>query len=111
MAAGAVGASIGPDAPEMVEELLGCRLDVLGLRKIEPDLPGRFATGGMPERAPPPPFCVAPGRSAAFLSTMPRASRMLPSPVGEGNCVSLNSVEADSMLLCRSSKLTEGRKS
>jgi len=36
---------------------------------------------------------------------------MLPSPVGEGNCVNLNSVEADSMLVWRSSKLTEGRKS
>lgn len=30
---------------------------------------------------------------------------------GEGNWASLNSVEADSRLLWRSSKLTEGRKS
>jgi hypothetical protein len=36
---------------------------------------------------------------------------MLPWPVGEGNWVSLKSVDADSKLLCRSSKLTEGRKS
>jgi hypothetical protein len=36
---------------------------------------------------------------------------MLPWPVGEGNCVSLKSVDADSRLLCRSSKLTDGRNS
>lgn len=36
---------------------------------------------------------------------------MLPWPVGDGNWVSLNSVDAVSRLLCRSSKLTEGRKS
>lgn len=36
---------------------------------------------------------------------------MLPTPLGAGNCVSLKSVDADSILACRSSKLTEGRKS
>jgi hypothetical protein len=36
---------------------------------------------------------------------------MLPVPVGEGNWVSVNSVDADSMLVWRSSKLTEGKKS
>ena len=36
---------------------------------------------------------------------------MVPWPVGSGNWVSLKSVEAVSRLLCRSSKLTEGRKS
>ncbi len=35
----------------------------------------------------------------------------MPCPVGEGNWVSLKSVEADSRRLWRSSKLTEGRKS
>lgn len=38
-------------------------------------------------------------------------SRMLPCPVGDGNWANLKSVEADSRLLWRSSKLTEGRKS
>lgn len=38
-------------------------------------------------------------------------SSMLPWPVGDGNWVNLKSVEADSKLLCKSSKLTEGRKS
>jgi hypothetical protein len=37
--------------------------------------------------------------------------RIVPWPVGDGNCVSLKSVEAVSRLLCRSSKLTEGRNS
>lgn len=36
--------------PETVDEMLGCRLDVLGLRKIEPDLVGRETGGGMPAR-------------------------------------------------------------
>jgi hypothetical protein len=36
---------------------------------------------------------------------------MLPWPDGDGNWVNLNSVEADSRLLWRSSKLTEGKKS
>lgn len=46
-----------------------------------------------------------------MLANMGWSSRMLPWPLGEGNCVSLKSLEADSRLLCRSSKLTEGRKS
>jgi hypothetical protein len=46
-----------------------------------------------------------------LLSSAPWGSRMPPSPVGDGNWVSLKSVEADSILLCRSSKLTEGKKS
>jgi len=37
--------------------------------------------------------------------------RMVPWPVGDGNWVNLKSVDADSRLLCRSSKLTEGRNS
>lgn len=36
---------------------------------------------------------------------------MVPWPVGDGNCASLNSVEPVSRLLWRSSKLTDGRKS
>jgi hypothetical protein len=39
------------------------------------------------------------------------AANILPWPAGDGNCVSLKSVEADSKLLCKSSKLTEGKKS
>jgi hypothetical protein len=45
------------------------------------------------------------------LSAREESWRMLPFPVGEGNWVSLKSVEAVSRLLWRSSKLTEGRKS
>lgn len=42
MAAGAVGALLGaPELFETVDDMLTCLLDVLGLRKIEPLLPGR----------------------------------------------------------------------
>lgn len=44
-------------------------------------------------------------------SSMPCDSIIWPCPVGEGNWVSLKSVDADSKLLWRSSKLTDGRKS
>jgi hypothetical protein len=46
-----------------------------------------------------------------LLSSAPWASRLSPSPVEDGNWVSLKSVEAVSILLCRSSKLTDGKKS
>ena len=38
MAAGAVGASAIPEAAETAEPMLVCRLDVLGLLNIDPDL-------------------------------------------------------------------------
>lgn len=46
-----------------------------------------------------------------MLSMTGFCSSILPCPVGIGNWVNLNSVEADSRLLWRSSKLTEGRNS
>lgn len=49
---GAAGGSIIPDTPEAVEEALLCRVDVLCLRRIEPDRRGR--TGGGREAAPRP---------------------------------------------------------
>lgn len=112
MAAGAVGASSVPDEEDTIEDTLVCLLEVLGRRNIDPERPGRFGGGGgcMLARAGPV-FCAMIGLAGSFLSINPFASRILPSPVGEGNCVSLKSVEADSILVCRSSKLTEGRKS
>lgn len=99
------------DPTEADDDILGCRLDVLGLRKMEPDLAGRLEEGGIATRVVVP-FLVMPEGwtilSAVLLFWPPS---MLPFPVGEGNWVNLNSVEADSRLLCRSSKLTEGRKS
>lgn len=87
-------------------------LDVLGLRKIEPVRErvtagccgGAWLLAGL--RA-----IVISGRSTILFVGKLRPPRMLPWPVGEGNWVSLKSAEADSKLLWRSSKLTDGRNS
>lgn len=55
--------------------------------------------------------CMTPECSTMLSIVRPRSPKMLPWPVGDGNWVSLKSVDADSRLLWRSSKLTEGRKS
>lgn len=114
MAAGAVGASVILEDTDIVEPLLTCRLDVLGLLSIELDLDGLvpmlgvgFGWAAEREVAP---FWAVPEDWPAILSGS-FSSRMLPWPDGEGNWVSLNSVEADSRLLWRSSKLTEGKNS
>jgi len=109
MAAGAVGGSGAPELPDAVDDRLPWRLEVLGLLSIGAARVWRAAAGGMATRVVPP-LCVTLDGSP-ILPAMPWASRMLPWPVGEGNWVSLKSVEADSRLLWRSSKLTEGRKS
>lgn len=113
MAAGPVGAPGTPTpttALDAVEAVLGCRLDVLGLRMMEPERAGRV--GGAMLRAAVAGWAGGLGCWAMLAAVaMVRSARMLPWPVGEGNCVSLKSVEADSRLLWRSSKLTEGRKS
>lgn len=57
------------------------------------------------------PLCETLVSSRALLAASPWDSKMLPSPVGEGNWVNVKSPEADSKLLWRSSKLTWGRKS
>lgn len=88
-----------------MDDVLGCLLDVLDLRTMEPDRPFRFVAGGMAL------LRIAGGFSGPFLADEDCESRMLPSPLGEGNWVSLKSDDADSILACRSSKLTEGRKS
>lgn len=98
-----------------MEDVLGWRLDVLGLRIMEPERPGRVVAVGMEPRWLAAAGCAGGGILSASVAGLkaglPLGSRMLPSPVGEGNWVNLKSVEADSMLACRSSKLTEGRKS
>jgi hypothetical protein len=111
MAAGAVGASGTPELAELADELLAWRAPVvLGLPKTkEPFLECRGPVGGMVTRVVPP-LCVTFDGSAILFTTL-CDSRMLPCPVGEGNWESLKSVEADSRLLWRSSKLTDGRKS
>jgi len=113
MAAGAVGAPGTPGLLDTVDEALGCLLDVLGRRRIEPVLPGRDGGGGWTALRVLTAACVTPECSTMLPIAMFRSPppRMLPCPVGDGNCVSLKSVDADSRLLWRSSKLTEGRKS
>jgi hypothetical protein len=106
MAAGAVGAFGTPGLTGAVDARLGCLLDVLGRRSSEPARERAMAgcTGAWLLVA----FRVMSERSTALCAALPR---IVPWPVGDGNCVSLKSVEAVSRLLCRSSKLTEGRKS
>lgn len=100
-----------PTPFDAVDALLCCLLDVLGLRMMDPERAGRV--GGAMLRAAVAVWAGGLGCSTmlAVVVVMVRSARMLPWPVGEGNCVSLKSVEADSRLLWRSSKLTEGRKS
>lgn len=88
--------------------------DVLGRRSMEPLLDARVAGGccWMATRVVPPLWVTLDRSTMVVMSGRFSSSpRMLPCPFGEGNWVSLKSVEADSRLLWRSSKLTEGRKS
>jgi len=99
-------------------------LEVLGLRNIDPDLPGRVAVVvavvvameaaedcGMTTRVVFPLRVTLDFSGMLTESSIWLGSRMLPCPVGDGNWANLKSVEADSRLLWRSSKLTEGKKS
>jgi hypothetical protein len=112
MAAGAVGAFGTPVLVGSVDDMLVCLLEVLGLRRMEPvreRVTAGCCTGAWVLVA----FRVTSGRSRSTMLCAARAllPRIVPWPVGDGNWVSLKSVEADSRLLCRSSKLTEGRNS
>lgn len=69
----------------LADETLGCLLDVLGLRRIEPERPGRVVVVGAATRGLPPTGCVTLGLSCIFLSVVVCDSSMLPVPVGEGN--------------------------
>ena len=80
----------------------------LGRAPVYAGLLGGVDTGGRDESVV---WRVAYDLPWFFESAMPSESRMLRVPVGEGNCVRVNSVEADSILVCKSSKLTDGRKS
>ena len=110
MAAGAVGAFGTPGLMGAAEVRLGCLLELLGRRRMEPvreRVTGSGCTGTWLLVA----FRVISERSTMLCAASALLPRMVPWPVGDGNWVSLKSVEADSKLLCRSSKLTEGRNS
>lgn len=85
MAAGAVGASIGAFDELLVDEMLGCRPEVLGRRSIEPERLVLLVLAGAATREVPPPGCTTLCLSDIFLSAMCCESNMLPVPVGEGN--------------------------
>jgi hypothetical protein len=105
----AVEASMEPDVVEM-DEALFC-LDALGLWRMDPDLEVRVEAG-MPTRVAPPLAAVL---SDSLLSDMLiEESTSLADAAGDGYLFRRGSLlpeAADSMLVWRSSKLTEGRKS
>lgn len=109
-ARGAAGGSIAPDVPEVVEDILLCLVEVLWRRRSELALAGFGPVGPrapVPVRASIIVFSVASiGRfPVIFCPLLAVASG---GPMGRSN---LKSLEADAMLLWRSSKLGEGKKS
>lgn len=107
----AVEASTEPDVVEM-DEALFC-LDALGLWRMDPDLVAREDEPETPTRVALP-LGLAADLSDSLLSAMLNEdSTSLRDAAGEGYLLRRNSVlePADSMLVWRSSKLTEGRKS
>jgi hypothetical protein len=95
-----------------VDDVLTCLPDVLGRRRMDPERPGRLDAGGFEARDMLPGWCVPTVLSGCMdLLVAACASDTWPSLGGAGNCVSLKSVDADSRLVWRSSKLTDGRKS
>ena len=105
MARGADGGSISPAAPDVVEDILLCRVDVLCLRKIEPDRMGRAPDGALLNVVTRPSFTdVSIASWESFPPIEPR------SPPDIENWLD-RSFEEPFMLLCRSSKLGDGRKS
>lgn len=111
MAAGAVGAFGTPGLKGTADVRLGCLLEVLGRRRMEPVRERVTGSGCCTATWLLVAFRVISDRSTMLCAASALLPRMVPWPVGDGNWVSLKSVEADSKLLCRSSKLTEGRKS
>lgn len=99
-------------APDAVEAAEAGLPEVLGRRRMEPVL-DRVTGGCWIATRVVPPLWVTLGRSTIMSasSLCLWSPNILPWPVGDGNSVSLNSVEAVSKLLWRSSKLTDGRKS
>lgn len=85
------------EGPEVVDEMLACLLEVPGPLRIEPDLAVRVTGGGIPPRAEPPFWAIF--EPPPILSATASDAKMLPCPVGFGNCVNLKSCEADSRLL------------
>jgi len=107
MLRGALGGSVAACDPDVVDDMLLCLVDALCLRSIDPVLAGRgpdTPVGTRPAtlfRASVIPVFMS--SAGLFLSSMLRS-------VVESES-KLKSLDAVAILLCRSSKLGEGRKS
>jgi hypothetical protein len=107
----AVEASMEPDVVEM-DEALFC-LDALGRWRMDPDLVARDDEAEIPTRVALPLGLTAVLSDILLSAMLDEDSTSLRDAAGEGYLFRLNSLpeDADSMLVWRSSKLTEGRKS
>lgn len=107
----AVEASMEPDVVE-IDEALFC-LDALGLWRMDPDLVAREDEAETPTRVALPLGLTAVLSDNLLSAMLDEDSTSLRDAAGEGYLCGLNSPldAADSMLVWRSSKLTEGRKS
>lgn len=104
IASGALGGSIAPEAPDVVEDTLLCRVEVLCRRKIELVLAGLGPVGPRPTTEVLASVIVVFVASVGFFSPVIFGSTMAVRS-------KLKSLDAVAILLCRSSKLGEGRKS
>lgn len=107
----AVEASMEPDVVE-IDEALFC-LDALGRWRIDPDLVAREDEAETPTRVALPLGLTAVLSDNLLSAMLNEDSTSLRDAAGEGYLFGLNSPldAADSMLVWKSSKLTEGRKS
>jgi hypothetical protein len=96
---------MAPDAPDVVEEMLLCRVDVLCRRTIDPDRMGRGPVDALAATAPRPSLV-----GGSIAGTARFSPSILPEPPGKGNWF-WRSLDETEMLLWRSSKLGDGRKS
>lgn len=101
IARGALGGSMAPDAPDAVEETLLCRVDVLCLR---PSNDPALAGCGLAEPRPMP--VPLPSVMAATVLFSP----IFGPPIADNEFVK-SLEDSPDILLCRSSKLGDGRKS
>jgi len=94
---------MAPAVPDVVEDTLLCLVDKLCRRSMELVLAGRGPDGPRPATL---------ARISAIPACTPSAGRFPPTAFLSAVCESkLKSFDAVAILLCRSSKLGEGRKS
>jgi hypothetical protein len=101
MASGAVGGSIVP--VDAVEDILLCRVDVLCRRNNEPARAGRGPVGAR---------LAILARASVIVVSIASIERFPPIPLSStADGRFMRSLDAVAILLCKSSKLGEGRKS